>query len=1144
MIIFLFILAQVSLLLFIPALVGAQTYTCDPGAKEAHYVSPSGSGTVCTEGSPCSLSEGMSQANNDDYVILKNGTYQQRLVSIRAGSSSINPIVICAENYRQARILHPPPGSSYSAGGRSNTPLVVEDSNITVKGLEVDGSTISHGLITVAGFNGSPISNIIIEHNHAHDSGATLSNMQDINNVIMRYNLLERSGFHNVGEGTYLGGSNAVPIVDNVEIHNNIIREAASNDIDFKGNVGNAHVHHNIYEGHKRDHNGFPGDGLVRSGPDTNSGNVFEDNILRNGINRYIFRFRGRVDAFNNVFYNIQTDNGTFIQSDSTSSLIKNNTACNAGTGGANAISNWTPNSVGQPQSVCDAEVARILSEMEGEVSETPAFDHAYVLRTDLGKIYIKLVDPNGGISVGSATGFSAQVESSPVTISAASCSSTVAGFAVCTLTHNGTVDESSDVIIVSYSDGNVVDGQGEELTVFTNASATNWYSKVWNTDVVIDHTEPDGSPVSSLFDDDINTEASSLYVTPGPTMFVEFDTINSISLDSATVAGDASGNFFCLTYDLEAKMNAVDSYVTIINDQDCNQRELVTTDFTSLTEARFWKFTFTGPSEGVQAFEIDSEEVEGVSPPVGDWFIATTDGGDCSTIETACGVNEALNSASSGDVVVFTDGTYNCIETTKSGLTYKAQNKHQAIITGAGSCSTQNIAFEILHSNSVIDGLRINNGNSGGGTHGTLRFGAALNNITVRNSIIENSTGLLISVCGSINASNDCSDIVIEDNIIRDSGNNSTFGEGIYIGTFDSANHNTVTNVTIRRNIFQEIGCEQQIDVKPGARNVEVYHNIFEDQDLANAGSCNFDNQGQIYVSQGEINFHDNIVRNNNKNTNNVNFLINAEANAGFIQDNVMYNNDFQGDLISEKSGSVGGPNTEVSGNVFCNNSGTNIDSSFFTHDNTFHSGMHQDCIDRENEILALMSGEEEEETFTLSVTLSGTGTGGVESSPSGIDCGEDCQEDYNVDTQVTLTATATGNSTFTGWSGSCSGLGDCVVTMDNSHNILAAFNVLSYTLTVNVSGDGTGGVVSSPVGIDCGEDCDELYEQDTQVTLTPTPTGESIFKSWIGACAGTGTCIVTMDGHKTATVTFDLPSEGVTILDRIFNIIRRWRR
>jgi hypothetical protein len=40
------------------------------------YVAPSGSGTTCTQTSPCSLNTGLNQAQAGDEVVLTDGVYQ------------------------------------------------------------------------------------------------------------------------------------------------------------------------------------------------------------------------------------------------------------------------------------------------------------------------------------------------------------------------------------------------------------------------------------------------------------------------------------------------------------------------------------------------------------------------------------------------------------------------------------------------------------------------------------------------------------------------------------------------------------------------------------------------------------------------------------------------------------------------------------------------------------------------------------------------------------------------------------------------------------------------------------------------------------------------------------------------------------
>ncbi len=82
------------------------------------------------------------------------------------------------------------------------------------------------------------------------------------------------------------------------------------------------------------------------------------------------------------------------------------------------------------------------------------------------------------------------------------------------------------------------------------------------------------------------------------------------------------------------------------------------------------------------------------------------------------------------------------------------------------------------------------------------------------------------------------------------------------------------------------------------------------------------------------------------------------------------------------------------------------------------------------------------------MTVTLAGTGSGTVTSSPSGINCPGTCSASFNSGAAVVLTASAASGSTFAGWSGACSGTGTCSVTMSAAKSVTATFNVGS-TLT-----------------------------------------------------------------------------------------------
>ena len=79
--------------------------------------------------------------------------------------------------------------------------------------------------------------------------------------------------------------------------------------------------------------------------------------------------------------------------------------------------------------------------------------------------------------------------------------------------------------------------------------------------------------------------------------------------------------------------------------------------------------------------------------------------------------------------------------------------------------------------------------------------------------------------------------------------------------------------------------------------------------------------------------------------------------------------------------------------------------------------------------------------QSFALTVTRAGKGSGSVSSAPSGISCGTDCSEPYLSGTTVTLTAAPAAGSTFAGWSGACSGKSTCTVSLTADTTVTASF-------------------------------------------------------------------------------------------------------
>ncbi|MFL5942964.1 MAG: InlB B-repeat-containing protein [Gaiellaceae bacterium] len=154
--------------------------------------------------------------------------------------------------------------------------------------------------------------------------------------------------------------------------------------------------------------------------------------------------------------------------------------------------------------------------------------------------------------------------------------------------------------------------------------------------------------------------------------------------------------------------------------------------------------------------------------------------------------------------------------------------------------------------------------------------------------------------------------------------------------------------------------------------------------------------------------------------------------------------------------------------------------------------------------------------------MTVNGTGSGSVTSSPAGIHCPGTCSYDFTAGTTVTLTATAATGSSFagwysTGWPPPCMGTtAPCKVTMNQADSIRATFNVVMESVdvlngpqpgasgTITVSGPGT------QLTVGPGQARQAFFKYGAVVTLTPTPASSSAFIGWTGDCSGYGACVI----------------------------------
>ncbi|WP_193607524.1 InlB B-repeat-containing protein [Nocardioides lijunqiniae] len=179
---------------------------------------------------------------------------------------------------------------------------------------------------------------------------------------------------------------------------------------------------------------------------------------------------------------------------------------------------------------------------------------------------------------------------------------------------------------------------------------------------------------------------------------------------------------------------------------------------------------------------------------------------------------------------------------------------------------------------------------------------------------------------------------------------------------------------------------------------------------------------------------------------------------------------------------------------------------------------------------------------TRRLDVVKDGTGGGLITSDTPGIACGDGCVERWFALEQLStvtlraagLTGTPSYDSTFTGWSGACSGTGDCTVSLDQARAVRATFTLVPrHRITVPGSeGSGRGTITTDLPGLDCAASCQAEVYDGTQVTLTATPSATSTLAGWTGACAGSGTtCTLTMYQARTVSPIFTLQRHRLTL-------------
>ena len=143
------------------------------------------------------------------------------------------------------------------------------------------------------------------------------------------------------------------------------------------------------------------------------------------------------------------------------------------------------------------------------------------------------------------------------------------------------------------------------------------------------------------------------------------------------------------------------------------------------------------------------------------------------------------------------------------------------------------------------------------------------------------------------------------------------------------------------------------------------------------------------------------------------------------------------------------------------------------------------------------------------ITVAKIGSGSGTVTSNLSGINCGLMCTGAFPPGTKLTLTAVAQPGDMFIGWSGACTGTSTCVVTLTTSQTAIAQFEQAG-TVIVTKMGTGQGTVSAKATTLNCGPVCRSAVRLGQSITLTALPMRTSVFVGWLGACSGSGPCVL----------------------------------
>ena len=157
--------------------------------------------------------------------------------------------------------------------------------------------------------------------------------------------------------------------------------------------------------------------------------------------------------------------------------------------------------------------------------------------------------------------------------------------------------------------------------------------------------------------------------------------------------------------------------------------------------------------------------------------------------------------------------------------------------------------------------------------------------------------------------------------------------------------------------------------------------------------------------------------------------------------------------------------------------------------------------------------------------LTITKTGNGTVTSTPANINCGTTCTATIASRTTVALTATPGADSTFSGWSGDCTGTSTCTVSMTQARNVTATFTPRTPTKIRWNTGKGT---TNQPIT--------SSFPATLGVTYTITASSNAARRFQTRATrTARGTCKVTTNKKtkkRTATCTIRFKQAGTWLI------------